>query len=619
MTSEPKAPGAPAIILFREVDRDDGERGHEEIYFRIKILTDEGRKYGDIEIPFVKGESNVANLHARTIKVDGTIVDFTGGVFEQAIAKARGAKYLAKTFTLPEVQAGCIIEYYFTLELNYSFTFGSHWVLNDDLFTRSAKFSLSPYTNSYYPINLTWVSRGLPPGTAPPAAAKNRVVSLEVSNIPAFHAEDYMPPENEMKSRVDFVYSYAAFEPDPTKFWKKWGQDANAYMEKFIDKHRAMEQAASGIVAAGDSPETKLQKIYSRVQQLRNTSFEAGKTEQERKRDKEKAPTNVEEVWKKQYGSGGELTWLFLALARAAGFEAYGMWVPDRLNYFFNVAGMDSYRLDTNVVVVKLSGKDAFFDPGSKFIPFGMLPWFETSVKGLKLDKDGGSWLETALPDSAQSGIARKAELKLSETGDLEGKVTVTLTGLEASRYRMDENLSDDTERKKFLEDTVKESVPVAAEVELTNQPDWKSSSREMVAEFSVKVPGWASNAGRREILPVGLFSAPEKHVFDHAERTQPIYFSYPFHRVDDISIELPSGWKISTLPRSERQDAHMASYSVQAENDKETLHLHRALNVDILLMESKFYPTLRNFFQGLRAADEQPVVLQPAAASASN
>ena len=52
MTSEPQAPGAPAIILFRQVDRDDSNptSPHEDSYFRIKILTEEGRKHADIEI-----------------------------------------------------------------------------------------------------------------------------------------------------------------------------------------------------------------------------------------------------------------------------------------------------------------------------------------------------------------------------------------------------------------------------------------------------------------------------------------------------------------------------------------------------------------------------------------
>src|ERR1044071_4088437 len=55
MTSEPKAPGAHAIILFRQVDRDDrGLTAHEDVYLRIKILTEEGRRYADIEIPFYK-------------------------------------------------------------------------------------------------------------------------------------------------------------------------------------------------------------------------------------------------------------------------------------------------------------------------------------------------------------------------------------------------------------------------------------------------------------------------------------------------------------------------------------------------------------------------------------
>src|SRR5450755_3984140 len=60
MTSETKAPGAPAIILFRQVDRDDrGLTAHEDVYFRIKIFTEEGRKYADIEIPFWKEQGSV--------------------------------------------------------------------------------------------------------------------------------------------------------------------------------------------------------------------------------------------------------------------------------------------------------------------------------------------------------------------------------------------------------------------------------------------------------------------------------------------------------------------------------------------------------------------------------
>lgn len=620
MTAEPKAPGAPAIILFRQVDRDDrGQTAHEDVYFRIKILTEEGRKYADIEIPFLKETGNVVNIHARTIRQDGSVVNFSGKIFDKTIVKARGLKYKAKTFTLTDVQVGSIIEYYYTTDLAENFAFSSLWVLNHELFTRSAKFTLRPYDGDDPPLSVRWTWNSLPAGTGKPTMAANRIVSVDVSDVPAFQIEDFMPPENEMKSRVDFIYSDEAFEMDAGKYWKKLGKRRNDYLEGFIGKRKAMEQAVAEIVAPGDSSDVKLHKIYDRVQQIRNTSYEVEKTEAEQKRQKEKDPTNVEEIWKKQYANGRDLTWLFLALARAAGFEASGMWVPDRQNYFFNRASLDGRRLDANVVVVKVNGKDVFFDPGAAFTPFGMLPWVETGVVGLKLDKDGGTWLQTALPDSSQSAVQRKAELNLSDDGTLEGKVVVTFSGLEALWRRVEERLSDDAERKKFLEDELKGSVPAGCEVELTNKPDWKGSSQPLAAEFTLKIPGWVSSAGRRALLPVGIFSAPEKHVFDHADRVYPIYFQFPYQHSDDVTIALPLGWQITNVPTPEKQDQHIISYTMQAENNKGTLHLNRALSVDILLLDAKYYSALRSFFQRVRTVDEQPVMLQPAGASAAN
>ena len=49
------------------------------------------------------------------------------------------------------------------------------------------------------------------------------------------------------------------------------------------------------------------------------------------KREKQKEPANVEDVWKRGYGDGIEITWLFLGLARAAGFWIAGALTAARL------------------------------------------------------------------------------------------------------------------------------------------------------------------------------------------------------------------------------------------------------------------------------------------------
>jgi hypothetical protein len=622
MTKEPLAPGAPAIILFRQVDRDDnGRTSHEDNYYRIKILTEEGVKYANIEIPFFKERgNNVVAIHARSIRPDGTIAEFDGKIFEKTIVKARGLKYLAETLTLPDVKVGSIIEYNYTYDLAEFSLFESHWILSDELFTKSARFSLKPYVGSFEnPFRLSWTWQRLPTGTQQPKEGADKIIRMDASNIPAFPTEDFMPPENELKSRVDFNYSEDAPEKDAESFWRKVGKQRNATLESFIGKRKAMEDAVGQIISPTDAPELKLRKIYDRVQQIRNTSYEIQKTEQEQKREKEKAVNNVEEIWKRGYGDGTQLTWLYLALVRAAGFDAYGCWVSDRSNYFFTPTTMQKRKLNANVVLVKLNGKDLYFDPGAAFTPFGLLTWAETGVAGMRLDKDGGTWIQTTLPLPSESQIHREAKLKLSDTGDLEGVVTVTYTGLEGMYRRLEERHEDETARKKYLEDLLKDQIPAASELELTNKPDWSSAKTPLVADFSLKIPGWASSAGKRAMLPVGFFTAHEKRIFEHANRVHPIYFEYPYEKLDDVTVELPPGWQVTSVPPPQAQDGHVLVYELKAEDGKGSVHVVRELDFDLLLLEAKYYPALRNFFQAVRTGDEQQILIQPSPQSASN
>jgi Domain of Unknown Function with PDB structure (DUF3857)/Transglutaminase-like superfamily len=617
MTSVPEAPGAPAVILYRQVDRDDNARtGGEYNYIRIKILTEEGRKYGDVEIPFFKREGSIHGLKARTVRPDGTIANFEGKAFDKMIVKAKGLKYQAKTFTLPDVQVGSIIEYHYMENLQEGLVFDSHWILSNELFTKRAKFSLKPYTQ--FALRWSWPA-GLPQGTPPPKD-EHGVIRMETQNVPAFQIEDYMPPENELKMRVDFTYSDSDPENDPEKFWKKEGKKLNDRVDSFIGKRKALEQVVAETVASSDAPEQKLRKLYARAQKVRNTSFEIQKTEQEQKREKEKEINNVEDLLKAGRGNARQINWLFVGLARAAGFQADSVFLSVRSQYFFKPAMMNVSQLNADVTVVKLDGKDVFCDPGSKFAPFGILPWEETLVKGLRLNKDGGAWVDTSLPRSEESKIERKADLKMNqEDGVLSGKLTVTFSGLEALWRRNDMREQDETERKKFLEDQVREYIPTGIDVELINHPEWETASPTLVATYDLNVPGWASAAGRRALLPFGLFSASEKQLFDHTTRVHPVYFQYPFEKADDVTIQLPLGWQVSSLPKELTKDGKIILYVRKAEDEKGTLHLTRVLRSDLLMIDAKNYPALRNFYQLVRTGDEEQIILQPMGARASN
>jgi hypothetical protein len=635
MTSEPLAPGAPAIILYRQVDRNDmGRTSHggvtiwdteplterfEDNYLRIKILTEAGRKYADIEIPFSAQFDEIANIQARTIHPDGSITVFNGNVLSKTIFKNAGMKYEAKTLTLPDVQVGSIIEYFYTIAFKGGWIHDSHWIISQDLFTKHAKFTLRPHQGDTT-LKLRWrehMAAGMPSVQQNP----DELVWLAVDNVPAFRSEDFMPPENDLKARVDFSYlkTYEITELDANKYWQKIGKRRNGEVEDFADRSGAIQQLVKETLSSVDSDEVKLKKLYSRVQSLRNTSFEPSRTPEEKKREPSTTPAHAEDVLKQGYGNRDQLNWLYLALVRAAGFEAYSAWVSDRRNYIFNPQSMDSGRLDRSLVLVKLEGKELYFEPGAEFTPFGMLDWAETGVQGLRMDKNGGTWIQTPVPDSSLSQVQRKADLKLTATGDLEGTITVRFTGLEGLKRRIDERNEDDIARKKHLEDELKRTIPSATEAHLSNTPDWKSSDAPLEAEFNVAIRGWVARGGRLAMCPLGLFGATERHVFDAPERTHPIYFEYPAQRLDDIVLELPAGWQVASIPQAVDQNYRVVAYGISVENNKTSIHVKRKLDINIISMETNYYSPIRSFFQGVRAGDSQQVVLQSGTTVSSN
>src|SRR3954452_3148956 len=84
MTSVDFAPGAAAVILNWHQVVDDNNSFRTD-YFPIKILTEEGKKYGDVEVPHVSLLSDINHIKARTMRPDGTIAAFDGKTFDKVV------------------------------------------------------------------------------------------------------------------------------------------------------------------------------------------------------------------------------------------------------------------------------------------------------------------------------------------------------------------------------------------------------------------------------------------------------------------------------------------------------------------------------------------------------
>jgi hypothetical protein len=652
LKDNPKQKGDHAMVLARE-ERTDCAEGQWTVYVRLKIFDERGRDYANVETQsYGPAVAQINNIKGRTIHPDGSIVPFGGEVLEKVIAKRGATRSVAKTFVLPQVTPGSIIEYRYTLSWNKQYAYPVVWLVQGPLFQRQAHFVFIPMepimlrpspgtpqwnahlaahtsalfaTPSHEPFS--WSSFLLPPNQVPvmgrtvaggkhgKLSGEGEEVTLDIADLPGYQVEPLMPPLEEVRASVHFFhFPYWYSPPSLDDFWKKTGSVWNAEAEGFMNKRDAAEGNLSSLLGPSDGNDAKLRKIYDRVQSLRNLSYEPLKSEPEIKREKEKPTANIADVLQRGYGDHDELNRVFVALARSAGLDATLVKVAERDKSYFEKTKLTMWQLRSEIVLVRDGSKELYLDPGTPFCPFGVIPWEDTTVMGMRLDKNPPVFVSTASLNADDSAISRKADLQLKGDGSVEGTIEVTFTGQEALDPRLDERDADEAARKNYMQELLRQWLPAAATVELQKVNDWKASSLPLVATYHIAIPAYAATTGHETILPTALFARAYASPFVDPRRKSNIIFPYPYVHTDEVAITLPPGLQAGNLPAAKSQHNGLGEFSAHSKIENGVLHATRQFRLDDFVVEAKYYPAVRRFFGQVADTKDEQVVLKSVA-----
>lgn len=609
--------GGSAIVLYSSYFQDDDQR-FVSVYRRIKILSDDGRKYADVEIRVSPGES-LKELKARTIHPDGSIVDSQEKPFDKVIRKEHGLKYTAKAFALPDVSSGSIIEYSYVVNLRpHEVASISQWSLQSDLYILKERFRYRP-TSRYVNVSSEWgaafrnsqsiCSYSNQVGSASPKKDAKGTLEIDLEDVAPFQSEEYMPPESDYVPSVTCYYGGHEFA-SADMFWDVWQKRITESIDKWIGKPSAVDSAVTEIIGNETDPETKLRRLYARVQQIRNLSYEVERTEKEEQRAKIKSNEDPKAVWQHGYGTHWEIDALFVALARAAGFDAHMAGIADRHERSFSRLILWLGQLDEIAIVVNLNGKDIFLDPGTRFCPFGVMPWQYSSATAL-IFKAGGGF--TTTPEPSSGSATRNIVVTLNADGSAQGEIAVEYAGQEALRRRLEALASDEVGRRKDFEGEVQSWLPNGAVVEMTSSEHWESTTDEpLKAKFKITVPGIASLAGKRILTPVYFLPTTLKTMFAEGARAYPIDFPFPLTDSDEIILRFPSGFVLPNVPDPHKAGLTYAHYEITSSLDQSQLVTRRVLRFDGVSFAPEKYEQLKNFFTVVHHGDVTQAVLEP-------
>jgi hypothetical protein len=622
---EPKVDSsADAEIIFWDVRIEDRLQGSDlslalNHYIRIKIFTERGKEeYSTVEIPRY-GKRSISEVAGRTIKADGSDIEVKkDAIFDRELIKTKGFKVSGKTFALPNVEVGDIIEYRYRETRDNEIA--SHMRL---YFQREI-----PIWNVTYhlkPLNLPWLPYGmrtmafqcdLPPFRQEP----NGFFGTSMNNVPAFKEEPYMPPEDQLRSWV-LIYYEEDRKIDAEKYWKAIGKQDYTRTKPLMKVDDLVKRTSAELISGTDKPEDQLTALEAfcraKIRNVNNRNSQM--TAEERKALKENHSPS--DTLKQKVGTAIDIDMLFGALAGAAGFEARMARVSDRADTFFTPQRPTTYFINDVLMAVKLNEKWIFFDPSSQYLEPGMLRWQNEHQQALISDPKDGFFATTQYLQPARSRRDRRASFKLLEDGSLDGTVTYTYTGhvgrLQKELYKEMSPAQQEEDWKKSLQARLN-----TAEISDLEIRDISDPVKPMVVKHKLTVPGYATRTGRRILLQPAFFQRNAAPRFTESSRKWDVYFDYGWSEEDEVTIDLPEGWELDqpTVPTGSKFGS-IGSYTVQVQKTTDGRKLiyrrHFEFGRDqTLMLSASAYGQVKKVFDFIQDQDNYTISLKPGAAN---
>jgi hypothetical protein len=638
MKALPGYPGAAAVVLYREEIFNDDLHVIEH-YNRIKVLTEEGKKYANVELDYtvytpdisydVGEDKKVGVIQARTIHADGTIIPFTGKPYRKTIEKGNGLKDMQLVFTLPDAEVGSILEYRYKTLTNLNIYESPSWYIQGDLYIRAAHYEWMPtlaggivdskgrqLSNlSWYPILPPGVKVVIKPYSVPGTSIVAHDYVVDVKDVPPTPDEEFEPPMRSRSYRVLFDYSIYKTNED---YWNSVGKDWSRGVDDFASPNAEVKAQTEKLIAGATTADEKLRKIYAAVMALENTKFTRARDVREDKAAGAKVKS-VSDVLSVGRGSPEQLTELFIAMVRVAGLPTFAMIVPDRSVGVFAPSWPSFNQFDDMIAIVSIEGKEKTFDPGARYMPYGHLAWQHSIIGGLRQMGQGATTFAQTGGDQAKDNhTVRVANLKIDEKGEATGRIDMTYQGAEAVAWRQKALKGDDESLKNDLRTDLESMLPKSLEIEVSDVSNLTDYEQALKVSFTV-TGKLGTVTGKRLLMPADVFLTRASAKFPHEKREEPVYFHYPTAVQDVLRINFPSGVAVETAPATTSLSLpDKQIYSLEVKADAMGFTTRRTHLQAQVIVPVNDYDELRKFYEQFQSKDQESVVLKTSGAATS-
>jgi len=621
----PKDTTAAAAVLFKKAKTyfvyhsGQGYTVNHENEIRIKIYKKEGLKWANF----------IVNFQAGNVKTEADILKFSncvtynlenGAVVETKLRdegtfKTNVNKYYNEaSITMPNVKVGSVIEIKYILKSQRNVRFPVFYFQYDIPVNYAEYMTDIPEVLIYKPIRTGHIkvssdiklvnaynSYSFKNNQNDDALFSHIQSTYKAENIPALLSENFVDNIRNYRSSIQHELERTRFPNEGVKdysiTWEGVAKDIFDYdsFGKELNKQKYFEQDLPKILENTTTDTEKLIAIFKFVQNKMNWN----------KNYTIMADKGVKQAYVDETGNIAEINFILIAMLNSVGIKTD----PVLISTVENGIPVYPNRTVFNAVITaaQINGKEVLLDASSKYSQPNVLPLEDLNWTGRLIKKDGISQEINLFPKTLTTE-STTLMVAIDNNGTITGKARNIKTDYDAFSFR---EKNEGVSKEIYLEKL--ESNLNGIQINEYSVDNSKDVSKPIIENFTFTADNQCEIIGGKIYFSPLLFFTEKTNPFVQEKRQMPICFGYPKQSKYNVSIEIPEGYVVESIPKpikiSTAENVALFTLNIFSEERKLQVQITREINTAIVSAE--YYDTLKDFYQKMIDKLNEKIVLK--------
>jgi hypothetical protein len=601
MTGIKEDPEADAVILFDKgeiittADLDMVFKRH----CRIKILTEQGKEYADIKVSYWH-EDHVLELEAQSFLPDGKKTKLpANAIYDQ---EQEDFKY--KTFAIPAVEVGSVIEYRYEIQSKY-IHYLEPWYFQHEEYTRFSEIKLTlteGLSFNSFRENMVLYNPIKTEGTEWDLTRKGKraaVHTWQLSDIPALKSEPFM------YSRYDYLafihFQLVSYQDENTNYmfiktWDNMAKEMSGLYKEFLAPNDKLKSLALDLIRTDSTDISKIKSIYDFVCAEIFTEDYRGYY-----RPDYKKPVQVVETKK---GNPVEKNLLLINLLKNAGIQAYPVMISTRSNGKFKPAFITTTQFNYLLAAVSKGEEYILLDSREKYCPYGALPDDSVVPYGFLFDNEKGKLLNLPKP-GVPSGTEISSEVIMEKNGKIILNSDLSYTGYAAVDERSN---FGGTGAKDYLQKKL-DNLFIGAQLDSVTISNLDDPDQPFSVHIRISIPDYFQTVDKLVYFTPPYLSKQKSNPFKSEKRDFPVDYPYASNNVEKIKFKIPAGFTLSETPPKAKMVFQGISFNLFSLSIDNEIEIQRIFKLGKESYPALEYKNLRQVYNEMVSADQKQII----------